>query len=131
MNTAPDSSPQRPGKPRRGGLQRLLSATTHSWHGLRACWRSEAAFRQEVLTAIPLLALALLHPFSALERAMLIAPVLLVLIVELLNSGIEAAIDRIGPQWHELSGMAKDLASAAVSLSLLLLVSVWLLVWLG
>lgn len=121
----------RPSKPHRTGLARILSATANSGCGLLACWRSEAAFRQEVVLAIVLIAVALLHPFTGVERALLIAPVLLVLIVELLNSGIEAAIDRIGPQWHELSGLAKDVASAAVTLSLVLLAVVWLLVCWG
>lgn len=129
MNKTPSSL--RPSKSRSTGLARILSATTHSARGLLACWRSEAAFRQETVLAVVLIAVALGHPFSGVERALLVAPVLLVLVVELLNSSIEAAIDRIGPQWHALSGLAKDTASAAVTLSLVLLAVVWLLVWCG
>lgn len=115
----------RPMKSPRTGLDRIRSAAGNSWRGLQACWRSEAAFRQETVLALPLLAVTALLPLSGVERALMMACVLLVLIVELLNSGIEAAIDRIGPEHHPLSGLAKDVASAAVSLSLLLAVVVW------
>ena len=107
----------RPMKSPRTGLDRIRAAAGNSWRGLQACWRSEAAFRQETVLALPLLVLAVF--------LLMMACVLLVLIVELLNSGIEAAIDRIGPEHHPLSGLAKDVASAAVSLSLLLAVVVW------
>ncbi len=112
-------------KPGGTGLGRVIAAAGNSWCGLRACWKNEAAFRQELILAIPLLVAAGLLEVSGVERAVLMASVLLVLIVELLNSGIEAAIDRIGTEFHTLSGLAKDLASAAVSLSLLLAVLVW------
>jgi diacylglycerol kinase (ATP) len=115
----------RPMKSPRTGLDRIRSAAGNSWRGLQACWRSEAAFRQETVLALLLLAVAALLPLSGVERALMMACVVLVLIVELLNSGIEAAIDRIGPEHHPLSGLAKDVASAAVSLSLLLVVVVW------
>ena len=115
----------RPMKSARTGLDRIIAASANSWRGLQACWRNEAAFRQEAVLAVPLLALAVFLPVSGVERALMMASVLLVLIVELLNSGIEAAIDRIGPEHHPLSGLAKDVASAAVSLSLLLGIVVW------
>jgi len=93
--------------------------------GLRTAWK-EAAFRQEILLAIVLLPLAFLIGQSWVETAMLAAVVMLVLIVEVLNSAIEAAIDRIGPEWHDLSRQAKDMGSAAVLLSLLLCAGVWI-----
>lgn len=112
-------------KPGGSGWGRVIAAAGNSWRGLRACWHNEAAFRQEVVLAIPLLVAAYFLEVTGVERALLVASVLLVLIVELLNSGIEAAIDRIGTDYHALSGLAKDLASAAVSLSLLLAALVW------
>ena len=105
-------------KPGNAGVARLLAASAHSMRGLRQCWRHEAAFRQEVVVALPLLAVAVFGHFERVERALLIASVLL-------NSGIEAVVDRIGLERHPLSGMAKDLGSAAVTLSLVLAASVW------
>lgn len=107
------------------GVGRVIAAAGHSWRGLRACWNNEAAFRQEVMLAIPLLVVACCLEVTGVERALLMASALLVLIVELLNSGIEAAIDRIGTEFHALSGMAKDVGSAAVLLSLLLAILTW------
>jgi len=112
-------------KPRLTGLARVIAAGGNSWRGLRGCWSNEAAFRQEVVLAVPLLVVATLLQLNGVERALMMASVLLVLIVELLNSGIEAAIDRIGPEHHALSGLAKDVASAAVAISLLLVTVVW------
>jgi len=93
--------------------------------GLRTAWK-EAAFRQEILLAVVLLPLAFVIGQTWLEVSMLAAVVMLVLIVEVLNSAIEAAIDRIGPEWHDLSRQAKDMGSAAVLLSLLLCAGVWI-----
>jgi len=107
------------------GLRRLLLAAGYSIKGLRAAWCQEAAFRQELILAMLLAPIALWLDFSVMERLLLIAVLVLVLVVELLNSAIEAAIDRIGPERHELSGQAKDLGSAAVFLSLLLAAAVW------
>jgi len=109
----------------RTGLLRMWHATLYSMAGLRSAW-TEAAFRQEALAAIVLLPLALWLGQSWLERAVLAGSVLLVMIVELLNSGIEAAIDRVGPQWHAMSKRAKDLGSAAVLLSLVLCAGTWI-----
>ena len=109
----------------RHGLQRIWHATLISLAGFRAGWR-EAAFRQEVLCAAVMVPGAFWVGQSWVEVAMLIALVVLVMIVELLNSGIEAAIDRIGPEWHAFSKDAKDLGSAAVLLSILLCSGVWL-----
>ena len=104
---------------RRRGLSRLLHATRHSIRGLEDGW-GEKAFRLEACLALVLLPVAIWRGRDWLQTAVLMATVVLVLIVELLNSGIEAAIDRIGPEWHELSRRAKDMGSAAVLLSLLL-----------
>ena len=102
------------------GWRRLINATGYSWAGLKAAWRNEEAFRQEGLLC------AVLTPL-----ALLIGSLLLIVIVELLNTGIEAAIDRIGPERHELSGRAKDIGSAAVFMALLNAGVVWLLILLG
>lgn len=109
------------------GLRRLINATGYSWAGLKAAWRNEEAFRQEGLLCAVLTPLALWLGHSPVERALLIGSLLLVVIVELLNTGIEAAVDRIGPEQHELSGRAKDIGSAAVFMSLLNAAVVWLL----
>ena len=109
----------------RTGLTRLLHATGYSLQGLRAGW-GETAFRQEAMASIVMLPAAFWVGRSWLEVAILVAVVLLVMITELLNTGIETAIDRIGPEWHDLSKRAKDMGSAAVLLSVLLCVGVWL-----
>lgn len=113
------------GKPGNTGIKRILNATVYSWLGLSAAWKNESAFRQELVLAVVLLPLAIWLGQTALERALLIACLLVVLIVELLNSAIEAAIDRHGDERHILSGRAKDLGSAAVFVSLALVVVVW------
>jgi diacylglycerol kinase (ATP) len=110
------------------GLRRLWLATTHTMRGFRNCYRSEAAFRQETWLAIVLLPAGLWLGRSGLERALLVGTVVIVLIVELLNTGIELVVDRIGTERHHLSGFAKDVASAAVFCSLVLLGSTWILV---
>lgn len=110
------------------GWRRLVNATGYSWAGLKAAWCNEEAFRQEVTLCVALAPLALWLGHNPIERAMLIGSLLLVVIVELLNTGIEAAIDRIGPERHELSGRAKDIASAAVFMALLNAAVIWLLV---
>ena len=109
----------------RRGFNRVWHATGYSLQGLRAAW-GEKAFHTEALCARCLLPLAPWLARSWSEGVLLVATVVLVLIVELLNSGIEAAIDRIGPEWHALSKRAKDLGSAAVLLSLLLCAGTWL-----
>jgi len=115
-------------KPGETGLQRVISAFFTSLKGLKGCWKNEAAFRQEVMLSIILVPLGLYLGNGGLEKALLVSVLFLVLIVEVLNSGIEAAIDRIGHEHHELSGLAKDLGSAAVFLSLALVGVVWGLV---
>jgi len=109
----------------RRGLQRLLNATGHSLDGLRAAWRHEDAFRQELVLAVVMVPLAALLPVTLVEKALLIGVVLLVLIVELLNTAIEAAIDRDSLQIDDLGKRAKDYTSAAVMLSLLLAGGTW------
>lgn len=109
----------------RTGLDRVIRATGYSVHGLLLAYRGESAFRQEVWVAAVLLPGAFCVGRSWIEISLLVGAVLLVLIVELLNSSIEAAIDRVGYELHDLSKRAKDLASAAVMLSVLLCVGVW------
>jgi diacylglycerol kinase (ATP) len=116
---------QRP-KPR--GLTRLFRALNSSRKGFMGAFREEAAFRQELLLAVVVFPLGLYWGHSGIERALLVGPMFLVLIVELLNSAVEATVDRIGLEQHALSGLAKDLGSAAVLLSLGLLVTTWILV---
>ena len=117
----PITPPQEPtdAQSRRRGLGRLWHATRYSVDGLRAAW-PEPAFRAEALLALVFLPAAFWLGQSWVEQMLLVATVVLVLVVELLNTGIEAAIDRIGPEWHALSKQAKDVGSAAVLLSLLL-----------
>ena len=112
------------------GLRRIVNATFFSLAGLRAAWCNEAAFRQECLLALVMTPTALWVGRTAVERALLIGSCWLVLIVELLNSGIEAVVDRVGTDHHRLSGRAKDLGSAAVFVSLALTALVWgLVIW--
>lgn len=113
------------------GVTRVLRAFGNSWKGFRGAFREEAAFRQELALAVVAVPLGLWLGQNGVERALLVAPVLLILIVELLNSAIEATVDRIGMERHQLSGLAKDIGSAAVMLSFVLLGAVWLLVLLG
>ncbi len=122
MNNTPadDVNPQKS----RTGINRVLHAAGYSLQGLRAGW-GETAFRQEAIGSFALLPLAFWVGKSWLEVSMLVTVVVLVLITELLNTGIETAIDRIGPEWHDLSKRAKDMGSAAVLLSLLLCAGVW------
>jgi diacylglycerol kinase (ATP) len=115
-------------KPGNTGLRRIIAATSFSLAGLTAAWRSEAAFRQELLLAIVLVPAGLWLGRNAVERALLVGSCLLVLAVELLNSALEAAVDRIGDEPHPLSGRAKDLGSAAVFVSLLLVLVIWSLI---
>ncbi|MEK0427898.1 MAG: hypothetical protein RI962_1717 [Pseudomonadota bacterium] len=112
----------------KSGLKRVLSAFFYSIDGLRTAWRYEHAFRQELVIAVPGVIVALLIPITALERVILIGVLLLVLIVELLNSAIEAAVDRVSLERNPLSKNAKDLGSAAVMLSMLMAAVAWMLI---
>lgn len=113
------------------GLRRLFNAFGYSFAGLKAAYQNEDAFRQEVLMAIVLIPLAIFLGDTAITRAMMIASVMLVIIVELLNSSIEATVDRISLENHRLAKRAKDIGSAAVLLSLLNLAVVWGLIIFG
>ena len=113
------------------GLRRLMNAFFYTLDGLRAAYRHEDAFRQEVWLACILIPLSFFLPVSGIGRAMMIASVLLVLIVELVNSAIEAAIDRISLERHQLSKRAKDIGSAAVMVALINVIATWLLVLFG
>lgn len=108
------------------GLTRAWHALHNSWSGLVFCVKEESAFRQELMLSAFLLPAALLIPYDAIERLLLIGSVVLVLIVELLNSSIEAAVDRISFEHHGLSKRAKDYGSAAVMLALLMCAIVWI-----
>ena len=110
-------------EPPRRGIRRWPRAFSYSVAGLRACWRNEAAFRQEAVFALFMIPGSFWLGTTAVERILLVGSVLLVLIVELVNSAIEAVVDRVSTDPHSLSGFAKDLGSAAVLLSL---VTVWL-----
>jgi diacylglycerol kinase (ATP) len=110
----------------RTGIDRIFHATRNSMNGLWAAYSGESAFRQETWLAVVLLPSAFWLGRNAIEVTLLVATVLLVLIVELLNSAIEAVVDRVSFDWHDLSKRAKDIASAAVLLSLLLCAGIWL-----
>ena len=113
------------GKPGNTGFRRIFRAARYSSQGLKHAWRHEAAFRQEVGITVILVPAALWLGTTPLERWLLIASCALVLIVELLNSAVEATVDRFGGERHELSGRAKDMGSAAVFLSLAIVLVTW------
>jgi diacylglycerol kinase (ATP) len=110
------------------GMTRVIRAFGYSFQGFRHAWREEAAFRQEAILAAVLMPVGLYLGRSGMERALLATPVLLILVVEILNSAVEAVVDRSGTERHPLAGMAKDMGSAAVFLSFVILGTVWLLV---
>jgi len=107
------------------GLERLFKALGFSMQGLTAAFRNEAAFRQEIYLSIALVPLGIYLGETGAERALLVSVLFLVLITELINSGMEAVVDRFGGEHHELSGRAKDIASAAVLISLINVLIVW------
>jgi len=119
------TAPHTPWSKNPSGFARLGGAWRASIAGLQAAWRHESGFRQEVACCAILVPLALWLPVSANERLLMVGVLLAVLIVEVLNSAIEAVVDRIGLEHHELSGRAKDLGSATVLLSLLLAALIW------
>lgn len=112
-------------KPGHTGLTHLIHSTRYSWKGLKAAFRNEAAFRQEVVIAAVLLPLAWWLADTPVTWLLLVGSLFLVLIVELLNSAVENVVDRIGTEHHELSGRAKDIGSAAVMLSLIMAGLTW------
>jgi diacylglycerol kinase (ATP) len=113
------------------GINRVVRACSSSARGLAGAFRDEAAFRQELAFAAIVIPLGLWLGRTGVERALLVAPMLFILVVELLNSAIEATVDRIGLEHHVLAGLAKDIGSAAVFVSFVLLGAVWLLVLTG
>jgi diacylglycerol kinase (ATP) len=127
MDMIPPESPHK-GKT---GLRRIWNALFYSFAGLKAAYHHEDAFRQEVLLALVLLPVALFMPTTGIGKALLMGSVLIVLIVELLNSAVEATVDRISLENHRLAKRAKDIGSAAVLLSLANVVIVWVLVLFG
>lgn len=128
-----DSSPPGAESPFKGktGLTRLINAFRYSLDGFAAAYRHEDAFRQETLLAVVLIPLALFLPVTAIGKVLMIGSVLLVLIVELLNSAIEAVVDRVSLERHHLAKRAKDIGSAAVLLALINVVATWGLVLFG
>jgi diacylglycerol kinase (ATP) len=110
------------------GISRLVRSFRYSFQGFRLAWREEAAFRQEIGLSVVVIPAGLYFGNSGVERALLIMPMLLILVVEFLNSAVEAVVDRSGTERHPLAGMAKDMGSAAVLLSFILLGTVWLLI---
>lgn len=107
------------------GLTRIVKAVGFSWQGLKSTFVNEAAFRQELFLAMILIPLAIWLGETAIQMALMISSVILLLIVEILNSAIEAVVDRFGGELHELSGRAKDMGSAAVSLALIYVLVIW------
>ena len=121
-----DSKETQPSVPiKKKGLARIWAATIYSVDGLRACFRSEEAFRLELILSLILGPLAFILGETAVEIAMLLLAIALVLLVELLNSAIEAVVDRVGMDYHELSKKAKDIASGAVFISLMTFLLIW------
>ena len=114
-----------PVPPKRRGIARLIAATRYSFAGLRSAFSSEEAFRLEVLTLVILTPLALYFGQTPVEKILLIGSILLLMVIELLNTAVEAVVDRIGSDYHELSRQAKDIGSAAVFIGMVLVAMVW------
>ncbi|AQP36212.1 diacylglycerol kinase [Vibrio anguillarum] len=115
-------------KPGRTGIKRLFYATGYSIQGLKAAWLNEAAIRQETVTSILLITITFFLPVTKIEQIMMIGCLVLVVIVELMNSAVEAVVDRVGSEWHELSGRAKDIGSAAVLIALIFSAFTWMFI---
>lgn len=113
------------------GLTRLWNALGYSRDGLAAAWKNEAAFREEVLLAVIAIPLAVYLGKTGIDRALMVGSIILILIVEILNSGLEAVVDKASPEKHELAKRAKDMGSAAVLLSLINAAAIWVFVLLG
>jgi len=113
-------------KPGLTGIPRIMAASKNSLNGIRDCWRYESAFRQNSILSIVLLILSFQLAETVVEWLILVVPLLLLAIVELLNSAIENIVDRIGPERHILSGRAKDMGSAATMFCLIMIATVWL-----
>ena len=116
-------------KPGKKGFNRLFDALGYSWLGYKAGFKNEAAFREELFLGIILLPVAIIFAESSVELALLLGSLFLVFVVELLNSGIEAIVDRVSDEYHELSGRAKDLGAAAVMTSLINVIVIWAIIF--
>ncbi len=116
-------------KPGHSGIKRLIKATGFSIQGLKAAFKHESAIRQELFMILILGPVALLSNTTPVEKSLLLMTIFLILIIELINSAIEAVVDRIGPELHELSGRAKDIGSAAVLIALILAILVWCIIF--
>ena len=116
-------------KPGKTGFSRLFDAFGYSWLGYKAGFKNEAAFREELFLGVLLSPVAIIFAESPVELALLLGSLFLVLIVELLNSGIEAVVDRISDEHHELSGRAKDLGAAAVMTALINVIVIWSIIF--
>jgi diacylglycerol kinase (ATP) len=112
----------------KGGLARIGNATRYAFRGLNAAWQYEHAFRQELIMVLLFAPLAVLLPVPGVERLLLICLLALILIVELINSSIEAIVDKASPEMHELAGRSKDIAGAAVFMTICLNVVAWLVI---
>ena len=115
-------------KPGKSGIARIIDAAGYSWLGLKAAYKYEAAFRQEALLLLILVPMAFWLGNSGVEYALLIGSLLMVLLAEIINSAIEAVVDRVGAEQHDLSGRAKDMGSAAVFIAMMNVLATWLLV---
>lgn len=115
-------------KPGKTGFSRLFDAFSYSWLGYKAGYKNEAAFREELFLGVLLTPVAIVYSESSIELALLIGSLFLVLMVELLNSGIEAIVDRVSDEHHELSGRAKDLGAAAVMTALINVIVIWAII---
>lgn len=111
--------------PKKQGIARLIAATRFSFAGLRATWRNEEAFRLEIFAFIVLAPIGIWLGQTRVEQVLLVGCLILVLLMELLNSAIEAVVDRAGEEFHELAGRAKDIGSAAVFIAMMLVLFVW------
>jgi diacylglycerol kinase (ATP) len=110
------------------GFRRLFHASVYSWQGIKSGWQSEAAIRQEIIGLMIFVPILCILDVTKAERAILFLSIILVFVVELLNTGIEVIVDRIGPDFHELSGKAKDLGSAAVLITIFAAITTWIII---
>ncbi len=131
MSNSQQHQPPNSGKPGNTGLKRIIKATGYSAKGLRAAFKHEAAIRQELMMLAIAIVLVCVFDLSVIERILMLGVVVLVLIVELINSAIEAVVDRVGVEHHELSGRAKDIGSAAVMVALAFAGFTWLYILLS
>ena len=113
------------------GFTRIIKASQYTWQGLRAAYKHEEAFRQELWASLVLIPVGFWLGQNGVEKALLVGTLLLLLLVEILNSSIEAVVDSIGQEHDELAGRAKDMGSAAVAIAIVLIIVVWILILVG